>query len=140
MRILIDTNVIIDALATRKPFNVSAEKIILLASEKRVETFITASTVTDIYYLIQKHLKDTNRAKEILKTLFRIIDIINVDKNSCIKALDLDMPDYEDALLATCAKKVKADFIVTRNLKDFENSPVKTILPDEFISTIDNVN
>lgn len=134
MKVLIDTNVIIDAITGRTPYNASAEQIFLLAAKDQISATITASSVTDIYYLINKHFHDADKAKQVLRTIFTLFDVIDVGKNDCEKALDLLMTDYEDALLACCAKRTKARYIVTRNTKDFLSSPVQVIMPDDFIS------
>ncbi len=70
MSILIDTNVILDAVAKRSPFNESAEKILFLIAENKINAFITANTVTDIYYLTRKHLKSIEETKILLLKLF----------------------------------------------------------------------
>ncbi len=134
MSILIDTNVILDAVAKRPPFNESAEKILFLIAKNKVDASITANTVTDIYYLTRKHLKNIEETKILLLKLFTLFQIIDVTGADCEKALELNMSDYEDALIAICAKRTKMDYIITRNIKDFANSPVPPITPDDFIA------
>ena len=70
MRILADTNVVIDALTSREPWNKSAEKIFFMAANQTIEMYITASSATDIYYLIRKYLHNTEAAKTIMGKLF----------------------------------------------------------------------
>jgi len=134
MNVLIDTNVILDSMKQRTPHNTYSDKLILFISEARLNGFITASSVTDIYYLLKKHFHDTNRSKQELLKLFTLFEIIDVTKSDCEKAFNLSMDDYEDALLATCAKRKKLDFIITRNLKDFFGSPIQAIAPDDFLA------
>jgi len=134
MNVLIDTNVMLDALMNRTPHNVSAERIFRFVAEDKLNASITASSVTDIYYFLKKYFHDTNQAKQILITIFNIFEVIDVTKSDCEKALSLSMDDYEDALLATCAKRKRLELIITRNLKDFAESPVITITPDDFIT------
>ncbi|MCG9969200.1 PIN domain-containing protein [Pelotomaculum terephthalicicum JT] len=134
MNVLIDTNVILDAMVSRAPFNESAEKLFLLAAEDKITAFITANSVTDIYYLLHKHLHDNTQCRQALLKIFTIFKILDVTGSDCEKALELlTMPDYEDALLATCAKRGKVDCIITRNLKDFSVSPVNALSPDDFL-------
>ncbi len=135
MKVLIDTNVILDVLAKRPPFYSHAEKIFFLAADEKIVAFITASSITDIYYLMRKYLKDSKKAKLILLKLFILFQIIDVTGDDCKKALKLNLTDYEDALLAICARREKVEYIITRNIKDFTNSPIPAILPDHFIST-----
>ncbi len=62
-----------------------------------------------------------------------VLDVVDVTRNDCIKAFDLLIADYEDALLVHCAKRTKAEYIITRNTKDFVNSPVEAIAPEDFL-------
>jgi predicted nucleic acid-binding protein len=134
MNVLIDTNVILDAGLNRIPFNASAQKILLLVADEKVNASITASSVTDIYYFLKRDYHDSARAKEMLINFFNIFEVIDVTKSDYEKALSLPMDDYEDALLATCAKRRRIELIITRNLKDFAESPVKAISPDDFLT------
>ena len=131
MRLLIDTNVILDALMAREPWAASAQALLLAAAEEKTEACITASTMTDLYFLLRKHLRDYEKVKQTLLGLIASITILDVSGTDCEKAFTLSMSDYEDALLACCGKRHKADYIVTRNKKHFAGSPVKTISPDE---------
>ena len=134
MNVLIDTNVILDAITSRAPYNASAERIFLLAAEDQLNAAITASSVTDIYYLANSHLHDADRARQVLRTLFTLFNVVEAGKGDCEKALDSSVSDYEDALLACCAKHVKVEYIITRNIKDFQASPVPPITPDDFLT------
>lgn len=134
MNVLIDTNVILDALMSRAPFNALAERLFLMVAEDKLEASITANSVTDIYYLFNKHIHDNVKAKQALYDLFSLFDIIEVTKADCEKALTIPMKDYEDALVATCAKRRKIELIITRNPTDFNNSPVNVVTPDNFFN------
>ncbi|MEL1136071.1 PIN domain-containing protein [Desulfitobacterium sp. THU1] len=134
MKVLIDTNVILDALVGRVPYSVSAEKLFLLVAEDKLSAFITASSVTDIYYLLRKYLHNENLSREVLLKLFNLFEVIEVTGSDCEKAMSIPIKDYEDALLATCARRKKLDFIITRNTKDFIGSPVKADEPDGFLT------
>ncbi|MDF9408095.1 PIN domain-containing protein [Pelotomaculum isophthalicicum JI] len=133
MNVLIDTNVILDALVSRAPFNESAEKLFFLTAENKITACITANSVTDIYYLLHKHLHDNTQCRQALLKLFTLFKILDVTGSDCEKALEMPMPDYEDALLAACAKRGKVDCIITRNQKDFSVSPVKALSPEDFL-------
>ena len=133
MRVVIDTNGIIDAFASREPWNVAAEKILMLASKEKLEAVICASAVTDIYYICNKTFHDETKAREVIKTLFAIFTVADVRKKDLQDALNLKVDDFEDALVGACAKRTESQFIITRNVKDFENSPVPAITPQDFI-------
>lgn len=137
MKILIDTNVIIDALTSREPWNESAEKIFIMAANHIINMYITASSATDIYYLVRKHLHDTNMAKQIMGKLYSLTGILEVTGSDCVDALASPITDYEDAVVARVAANAEMDYIVTRNVKDFQKGMVKVILPGEFIGLME---
>ncbi len=134
MRVLIDTNVIIDALTSREPWNKSAEKIFIMAANRIIDMYITASSATDIYYLVRKYLHSTEQAKQIMMKLYSLVNILPVTEADCIDALASAIADYENAVAESAATKSNLDYIVTRNVKDFQNGKTEAILPDDFIS------
>lgn len=136
MKILVDTNIIIDALTGREPFRELAEQIFLLAANMIEDMYITASSATDIYYLIRKHLHNTEQAKSTMSKLYQLFGILDVIAKDCQDALVSDIKDYEDAVISCCAKRNQMDYIVTRNIKDYEQSKVKVLLPDDFIKLV----
>ncbi len=133
MKLLVDTNVIIDALTGREPFREAAEQIMLLAANQIEDMYITAGSVTDIYYLVRKHLHNMEHAKNAMFKLYQLFGILDVTADDCQNALLSDIKDYEDAVISCCAKRSKMDYIVTRNIKDYEKSKVKAVLPNDFI-------
>ncbi len=136
MKLLIDTNIIIDALTGREPFRDAAERIFLLAANQTEDLYITASSATDIYYIVRRHLHSIEQAKNTMSKLYELFLILDVTANDCQEALLTDMKDYEDAVVSCCAKRNRIDYIVTRNMKDYEKSKVPAVLPDELIKLI----
>lgn len=137
MRILADTNVIIDALTSRKPWNESAEKIFLMAANNTIEMYITASSATDIYYLIRKHLHDADTAKSIMGKLYSLVGILEVTEADCMDALASSISDYEDAVVEKVAARQGMDYIVTRNIKDYRSGNMNVIIPDDFVKLME---
>ncbi len=137
MKILADTNVIIDALTSREPWNESAEKIFLMAANHTIEMYITASSATDIYYLIRKYMHQTQKAKAVLERLFSLTRILEVTANDCLEALVSSIGDYEDAVMEKVASRNDMDYIVTRNIKDYQGGNTKIILPDDFVKLME---
>ena len=133
MKAMIDTNVILDCLLKRTPFSEDARRIIDLAEEREYTGLVNASSVTDIYYILRKAI-GRERAIEAVRTLLLILDVVDVTKSDLLSAMEINMPDYEDALVAGCAKRAKAEYIITRNGKDYISSPVPPILPDKFLN------
>ena len=137
MKILVDTNVIIDVLTSREPWCKNAEKIFLMAANHTVYIYITASSATDIYYLVRKHLHSTETAKQIMGKLFSLAGILEVTGNDCVEALGSPINDYEDAVMERIAARKNMDYIVTRNIKDYQLGNTKIILPDNFVKLIE---
>jgi predicted nucleic acid-binding protein len=132
MRVLVDTNIILDVLLQREPLLAASSRIMGLSERREVDAFITATSATDLFYIMRKEM-DKEQAKEALEKIIRIIGIVSVTRSDLIKALALEFSDFEDALQAQCAVKLKADLIVTRNVKDFRTSPVPAVTPEKFL-------
>lgn len=133
---IIDTNIVIDALTSRKPWNECAEEIFMIAANHIVDIYITASCATDIYYLVRKYLHSTEQAKQVMKRLYSLIGILPVTGDECVDALMSSVIDYEDAVVERTAVKAGVDYIITRNVKDYQQGSIRAILPDDFISLI----
>ncbi len=138
MKALIDTNVIVDALTSRKPWKESAEKIFLMAANQVMTAYITASSATDIYYLVRKYLHSTEQAKQVMGKLYSFMGILMVTGDECVDALASAVSDYEDAVIERTAVKAEMDCIITRNVKDYQDGIVKALLPDDFIAFMEN--
>jgi len=132
-KILIDTNVILDKMAKRLPFNDEADTIFNLIIQGKIVGFTTASSITDIYFLLSKAI-GSNLSLKAIENLLNILEVISVTKDDCIEALNLGIKDFEDALVVACADKEGIDFIVTRDV-EFLNTP-NAIAPNEFLSRI----
>lgn len=137
MKILVDTNVIIDALTSREPWNESAEKIFIMAANHTVDMYITASAATDIYYLVRKYLHNTENAKQIMGKLYSLTGILEATGNDCLEALASPIKDYEDAVVVKVASRKDMHYIVTRNIKDYQAGNTKIILPDDFVKLME---
>ena len=133
MKVLIDPNVIIDVLEEREPFYKDSYNVIRLGLENEIETIMSVADITNIYYVIRKSLKDAIAAREKIFILSNYLKICKATAEDITAAIILFIPDFEDAVVAAIAKREKADFIVSRNGSDFENSPVPAISPAQFI-------
>lgn len=134
MNVILDTNVVLDVLADRKPFVALSAEAIARAELSGCAVAITANTVTDLYYLLRRHLSDGARAKSLLLGAVRRIMVLDTTRDVCLSAFDSPVADFEDAVLAESALRWGADCIVTRNVDDFAASPIKAVTPEEFIS------
>ena len=134
MNVLIDTNVILDALMTRTPWNINAEEIILLSAAGDITACVTASSITDIYYLFRRAIGDNASSREAVFKLIQIIDIIDVSAEDCERAFDLPISDYEGAVQIACAVRHKLEQIVTRDVGHFSGSPINIASPETFLN------
>ena len=131
MRPLIDTNIIIDGLQSRKGFMEDAGMVMLRACD--YDGYITASSLTDIFYLQARYFHNKAKAKNNMAELMRVFDILDTTGSDCKNALRGEMTDFEDAVLLESAMREKIDIIVTRNKKDFVKSSIEVCSPVEFL-------
>ena len=132
-RILIDTNVLLDYLLTREPFYEDAARIVLACADGKVKGCIAAHSISNMFFIVRKDYNVKER-RELLINLCSIFDVEGIDKAKLLAGLqNEDFSDFEDCLQEECAVNVMADYIVTRNPKDFEKSRVKVIDPEGLI-------
>ncbi len=134
MKVILDTNIVLDVLANRRPFVTLSAAAIARAEQNGCSAAITANTVTDLYFLLRRHLSDRLRAKALLWGALQRITLVDTTRDACLSAFISPVPDFEDAVLVESAVRWGADCIVTRNTSDFLGSPVEAITPEEFVS------
>ena len=133
MRVFIDTNVIMDALLGRQPFFAASDKVIKYCHDKKINGFLAAHSVTNLFYMLRKFYKD-EELRDIIKNLLDFLDIEQINKNKVLKALDnTNFKDFEDGLQYECAKLLEADYIITRDKKDFEKGSIPCLDPVTFL-------
>lgn len=136
MKVVIDNNVIIDALKPNPQFEAAAQEILRLASVKKIDGFVSANSLTDIFYVLRK-AHGIDKAKIMLQKLTLILNIIGIDPEDCINALSLPMNDFKDAIIAVCAEKIGADFIVSRDEGFIKSeSSVKVVTSEQLLKEI----
>ena len=135
MKILFDTNVILDVMLLREPFCESAALLLAEVERKKVSGFVCSTTVTTIHYLIQK-AKNRKYAQAQIENLLKIFLISQVDKSCLEAALRSEIEDFEDAVLNESALRERVDGLVTRNTKDFKKSKLTIYNPEELLKII----
>jgi predicted nucleic acid-binding protein len=135
MTILLDTNISLDFLLQREPFFESVNKIMAMVKDHGVEPCITASSVTDIYYIMRRYKTQEERVL-MLNEYLRLVDIINTTKTDILKAIKMEISDFEDAVAFQSAKRKKVDYIITRDKTGFADGTVKVVSPEEFLATV----
>ena len=137
MKILIDTNVLIDYISVREPYYDTAKAIFSLCADGSINGVISALSVMNTLYITRKAYS-MKQQKEILLSVCDIVDVIGVDRKHMISILENDdFSDTEDCFQMKCAEISYSDLIVTRNINDYKYSSVQAITPDEFIKLYD---
>ena len=126
MRIMCDTNIILDVLLDRPPFAENSCGVLALCEARKLEGFVSASAVTDIFYLVRKQTHSTELA----------VKVCGVTGDDVLAAFQKKAKDFEDCLVAVCARSVKCDYIVTRNKADFAGFGVPAVTPEELLELV----
>ena len=138
--IFLDTNVLIDFLADRKPFSLEAAKIFNYSFKKKVTIYVAAVSYNNIYYILRQSCTHSETIK-ILNELQEWTEAIDVSKDVIRKAIKSEFKDFEDAIQYNCAKTLnKIDCIVTRDTKDFKTSSIPTMTPKEALTMIESTS
>mgnify|MGYP003586496693 FL=1 len=135
MRVLVDTNVVLDVLLERRPFSEAAAQVFALVEESRIEGFLCATTLTTVDDLLGQALAPA-KAREALQRLLSLFEIAPVNRPVLELALRSGIADFEDAVLEQAGRLVAVDAITTRNVRDFGKSTVTVFDPLELISTV----
>lgn len=130
MKVLIDTNVILDVLLNRAPFVEQSANIVSSVETKAIEGYLCATTITTLDYLISK-AKDRQQAKTEIKKLLHLFGISDVNSRVLALAADSAFSDFEDAVLYYSGECTGVDCLVTRNVKDFKHATLPVYTPDE---------
>ncbi|MBI4371004.1 MAG: PIN domain-containing protein [Elusimicrobia bacterium] len=136
MKVLVDTNVVLDLLLDREPFSDSAARLFSLIEEGRVTGYLCATTLTTIHYLAGKVLGRSKARDEVRKCL-SFLEVAAVTRPVLENALNSNLQDFEDAVLCEAAREIGAEAIVTRNKVDFKKAPLPTHTPQEFLLLLD---
>lgn len=139
MKVLFDTNVVLDLLLDRNEFVDDASILISKVDTNEINGFLCATTITTIHYLLEKSLNTTQAANHI-KTLLNMFDIAPVTSEILERALDSKFTDYEDSVLHEAALGVDIDSIVTRDYSGFKNAKIPAYTPKELIAIFELAN
>lgn len=141
MRVLVDTNVIIDVLQQRMPWSDAGNRIFLAVANQMMSGCLTSKEIADIHFFSRKQFKGAENVDEQartivgkLMTLFEVLDTLGED---CKKALSIRNKDYEDAIMIATAEREHIDCIITRNPEHFNAAQVPVLSPEDFLAKHD---
>lgn len=133
MKLLIDTNIVLDVLLKREPFYQNAVKVMNLAQYDDVQEYVSASAITDIYYIAYKQMKDRKLVIDLIKRLLTVVSVATVSEREIRKSLDIGWKDFEDAVQYSVALLGEIEGLVTRNPKDYEGTDINIWLPEQIL-------
>lgn len=136
MRVLIDTNIMIDAITNRDGRSGFSAQVIDLCAGGIIEGLLAPHSLSNIYYILRKDYSDAQR-RIILRRYSEILAVVELNKEIIDSAINNTViTDFEDALQHACAETAGADYIVTRNSKDYAGSVVRAVLPEELLKIL----
>lgn len=142
MKLLIDTNIVLDVLLKREPFYQDAVKVLNMAQYNDVREYISASAVTDIYYIAYRQIKDRTLVLELIKRLLMVVSVAAVSEREIRNALKTGWKDFEDAVQYSVAFLNEMDGLITRNPKDYEEADINIWSPEqvlrEYVNSAEN--
>ena len=133
MNLLLDTNVLIDYLGRKQPFFDSAQRIVAAGFFGDAKLWVPAQSATDAFYVLSRYVS-AERLQEALLSAFDLIEPVSLTADDLRRAARLKWEDYEDRLIAMAADKVRADYLITRDAKGFERSPIPVLSPTEWLA------
>ena len=131
MKLLIDTNVVLDVLLRREPFSETAAEVLNLTRRDDVREYVSASAITDIYYIANKQLKNRAAVRDLLERLLKIVSVAAGSEQEIRNALNLTWTDFEDSVQYSVALLNELDGIVTRNPDDYQEANMRIWLPEQ---------
>lgn len=136
MRVLIDTNIILDFLLEREAFLQDAEALFQAIGSQKVVAYVTATTLTDIFYIARRQTKSIERARQAVSTTLAVMEICPVNRTVIEAALASEMTDFEDAVQAACAVAQSLDAIITRDVRDFVDAGLPVLSASQILEQL----
>ena len=135
MKLLIDANILLDVLQMRQPHYHDSSVIWKLCETEQVKGYVSALTFANLVYVMRKEL-DPEVIRRTLQTLSLIFELTDLEVSDIVHASEMEWGDFEDAVQCATAERIRADYIITRNVRDFTKSKVMALTPGEFIARI----
>jgi predicted nucleic acid-binding protein len=137
LNLLLDTNILLDIALKRQPFVEQAAQVLTTAQHQKFPLYMTATTITDLFYIVRK-AKGKDIALAFIEDLLQYVDVAAVDKLVILRALKLGLADFEDAVQVGAAEKAGIDVIITRNEPDFQNVAIRVLNLGQFLQQYPN--
>lgn len=135
MKLLIDANILLDVLQNREPHVQTSSVVWKLCETEKAKGYVSALTFANLVYIMRKEMQP-KRIEETLNALSLIFEFVDFSASDLFRAAELNWDDFEDAVQSVTAERVRADYIITRNVRDFAKSKVIAFTPSELIARI----
>jgi predicted nucleic acid-binding protein len=136
MRVLVDTNIILDLLLEREPFVRDAEDLFQAIRSGRLVGYVTATTLTNIFYIVRRQTRSIERARLAVSDTLALMQVCLVDRSILEAAFASNLRDFEDAVQLACAMAFNLDAIITRNPQDFTAASLPILSASEFLESL----
>lgn len=135
LKVFVDTDVCIDLLSGRKPFNAAAEILFSLADTRKLKIYVSSLSFSNIDYVLSSQYS-TNHSRQIVGKFKTLVQVLPVDSKTIDLALVSDFNDFEDAIQYSCAMEHNLTSLITRNIKDYKKVTINILTPEAFLSLI----
>lgn len=135
LQVLFDLNIILDVLQERQDFYAYSAKLTAYAETGVIQGWLAAHSVTTLFYLIAKD-KSPEQARVTLTSLLQFFKIAQVDQTTIEQAMNLPYQDFEDAVQMMTAVQLNANYLLTRNVRDFQPAPIQVVQPVELLAIL----
>ena len=135
MRVLLDTDVVIDFLMAREPFAQRARQIFELNAQRKIQCYIASITRLNVFYIARKSHSLEDRLR-IIRQLLLQVEVTAISHEILLRAFDFGFLDYEDAVQCACAEADGVEAIVTRNVDDYKNAKLPVFTPGDFLQRL----
>lgn len=136
MRLLFDTNIVLDFLLRREPFLQNARSVFRAIDANQIAGYVTATTVTDIFYIARKQTRSVEQARQAVSETLVVMLICPVDQAILESAFTSGLADFEDAVQIACAVDQRLDAILTRDRQGFSRSPVPAFSVEDLLQRL----
>ena len=134
MKVLLDTNILLDVLEKRIPYFSDSYQVFMKAAGNEIEAIIGAGSITDIYYVLKRNSKNAQQALGLTINMMQIVTPVDTKAIDVQEATKMGFSDFEDAVVTATAIRESVDYIITRNAGDFSASPIPAIQPSDFLA------
>ncbi len=136
MRVLVDTNIVLDALLAREPFVEDARASLEATRSQQIQGYVAATTLTNIFYIVRRQTRNVERAREAVSMTLTLMEVCPVNRDILDAAFSSNLRDFEDAVQLACAMASRLDAIITRNAQDFAGATLPILSTSELLESL----